>query len=347
MTATPDYTRNHELFSGFRRLQCELAGRLAANPALIRSWLDSLPHKEPESAESEGSRAASSWRTARLSAARRRELAALVARAERSPDDEPAVALWLLRAVPVGTYIEIADGAKPSLAAVDSRADEHYRQLIGMRETLFLANYGLAKVAARHQNPREHADLLSAASCGLLDAIDRYVPSEKAARFSYFARYWIRYHVSRHIQKNGSVVTFPIHQHRIGRRIERYLASQSSGGLPSPPGAKVCSDLDLGLEAYQSYQLKPRVVSLHSPAGDRAESPDVEYFLCDPAPSPDAVLEDSETASQLRSLLRSSAHPATGVMLAYSRSVGALADAAEEYLKSLQDLALERIRRRG
>jgi len=73
----------------------------------------------------------------------------------------------------------------------------------------------------------------------------------------------------------------------------------------------------------------------------------VEYFLCDPAPSPDAVLEDSETASQLRSLLRSSAHPATGVMLAYSRSVGALADAAEEYLKSLQDLALERIRRRG
>jgi DNA-directed RNA polymerase specialized sigma subunit len=347
MTATPDYTRNHELFSSFRGLQSELAGRLAAHPRLIRSWLESLPHKEQDAPEEESVRAATSWRTARLSAARRRELAELIARAERSRDETGSLALWLLSSVPVGTYLEIADAARPSLPEFDPQADESCRRLISLRETLFLANYGLAKVAARHHNPREYSDLLSAASCGLLDAIDRYVPSAKAARFSYFARYWIRYHLSRHLQKNSSVVTFPIHQHRIGRKIERYLAAQDAGGLPPPPGAKVCSDLDLGAEAYHAHHLKPKVVSLQSPVGDRAESPEVEHYLRDPAPSPDAVLEDSETAAHLRALLRSSAVPATGVMLAYSRCVGALTDAAEDYLGHLQEVALERIRRRA
>jgi hypothetical protein len=340
MAATPDYTRNDELFSNFRGLQGDLAGRLAANPGIIAAWLESLPHKDADAPETEPARASTSWRTARLSASRRRELAALI-----TPGSVEGLAQWLLSCVPVCTYLEIADAAHPNLRAVDPLADDFCRQVVSLRETIFLANYGLAKVAVRNHNPREHADLLSAASCGLLDAIDRYVPGATAARFSYFARYWIRYRLSRHIQKNSSVVTFPIHQHRIGRRIERYLANREPGAQPA--GARVCADLDLGAEAFQSYRLKPKVISLQSPVGDRQEAPDVEYYLCDPAPSPKAVLEDAETAAHLRALLRTSAQPATGVMLAYARCVGALTDAAEEYLSFLQDLTLERIRRRA
>jgi DNA-directed RNA polymerase specialized sigma subunit len=346
MTPAPDYTRNCELFASFRELQSELVSRLSAQPGLIGAWLKTLPRREANASEPEKARVATSWRTVRLSAARRAELAALIARAEPPMGDMASLARWLLHSVPVCTYLEIADTARPSLRALDPRADDFCRQLISLREALFLANYGLAKIAARPHHPGDHADLLSAASCGLLDAIDRYVPGEKAARFSYFARYWIRYHLSRYIQKNSSVVSFPIHQHRIGRRIERYLAIQPAGG-PAPPGTKVQADLELGAEAYHSYRLKPRVVSLHSSAGDRPETPDVEYFLCDPAPAPDAVLEESETAAHLRALLRASTLPATGVMLAYARSVGALTDAAEDYLAFLQDLILERIRRRS
>ena len=352
MAATPDYTRNHELFLNFRGLQGDLAGRLAANPGVVAAWLEKLPHKGGDATDAEPARATTSWRTARLSIARRRELAGLLAMGDvEGPVPSEArgrverLAHWLLSAVPVCTYLEIADAARPNLRAVDPLADDFCRQVVSLRETIFLANYGLAKVAAWNHNPRDHSDLLSAASCGLLDAIDRYVPGASAARFSYFARYWIRYRLSRHVQKNSSVVTFPIHQHRIGRRIERYLATQAPG--PEPAKSRVCADLELGAEAFRSYQLKPKVVSLQSPVGDREEAPDVEYFLCDPAPSPKAVLEDSETATHLRALLRTSAQPATGVMLAYARCVGALADAAEDYLSSLQDLTLERIRRRA
>jgi DNA-directed RNA polymerase specialized sigma subunit len=345
MNSPPDYTRNDELFSAFRGLQAELSGRLATNPGVVRAWLDELPRLDAVETETEPARTPASWRTARLSAARRRDLAALVKRAGEQPAESGPLARWLLSAVPVCTYLEIAGSARPSLREVDPLADDFCRQVVSLRETIFLANYGLAKVAARSHNSRDHSDLLSAASCGLLDAVDRYVPGATAARFSYFARYWIRYHLSRHIQKNSSVVSFPIHQHRIGRRIERYLASQNDGSQPA--AAKLCADLAIGADALQTYRLKPKVVSLHSPVGDRQEAPEVEYFLSDPAPSPDAVLEDAETAVHLRALLRTSAQPATGVMLAYARSVGALADAAEDYLSSLQDLTLERIRRRA
>jgi DNA-directed RNA polymerase specialized sigma subunit len=346
MSTAPDYTRNHELFLSFRELQSGLVARLSSQPGLIGAWLETLPPREGNAPEPEKARAAASWRTARLSGARRGELARLLARTGPPLGETAPLAHWLLRSVPVCTYLEIAGAARPSLRALDPGADDFCRRLISLRETLFLANYGLAKIAARPHHSGDHSDLLSAASCGLLDAIDRYVPGEKAARFSYFARYWIRYHLSRYIQKNSSVVSFPIHQHRIGRRIERYLATQPAGG-PAPVGTKVRADLELGAEAYHSYRLKPRVVSLHSSIGDRPEAPDVEYFLCDPAPAPDAVLEDSETATHLRALLRASALPATGVMLAYTRSVGALTDAAEDYLAFLQNLTLERLRRRA
>jgi hypothetical protein len=343
MNPVPDYTRNHELFSTFRSLQGDLTGRLAANPCVVGAWLDSLPHRDAEGPDGEPARAAPSWRTARLSSGRRRELASLLGRTGSPPAGAAPLAAWLLSAVPVCTYLQIADLARPSLRALDPAADDFCRQVVSLRETIFLANYGLAKVAARNNNPRDHSDLLSAASCGLLDAIDRYVPGATAARFSYFARYWIRYHLSRHLQKNGSVVSFPIHQHRIGRRIERYLAARDSD--PRKEGAKPCGEI--GAADLQSYRLKPRIVSLQGPANDRQEAPEFEFFLCDPAPSPDAVLEDAETATHLRTLLRTSAQPETGVMLAYARCVGALAEAAEDYLSSLEDLALNRIRRRA
>jgi len=345
MPPAPDYTRNHELFSTFRSLQGHLAGRLAANPGVITAWFNSLPHRDTDAPEGDPVRATPSWRTARLSTGRRRELALLLSRADNPPAGAEPLAAWLLSSVPVCTYLEIADSARPSLLAVDPLADDFCRQVVRLRETIFLANYGLAKVAARNNNPWDHSDLLSAASCGLLDAIDRYVPGATAARFSYFARYWIRYHLSRHLQKNSSVVSFPIHQHRIGRRIERYLAARDSG--PHPVRVKVCEELSLGAGAFHSYSLKPRIVSLQSPANDREEAPGFEFFLCDPAPTPDTVLEDAETASHLRALLRTSAEPETGVMLAYARSVGALAEAAEDYLSSLHNLTLDRIRRRG
>jgi DNA-directed RNA polymerase specialized sigma subunit len=348
MPPIPAYSRNGELFADFYSLQGDFAGRLSGHPALIRGWLETLPPRKPEAVESASSGRslpgfARSWRTVSLSSARRRELSSLIARAESWPRETAPLAGWLLAAVPVRTYFEIAAAARPSLNAIDSAADECHSRLIGLRETLFLTNYGLAKAAARRLYRQDYGEMLSAASCGLLDAIDRYVPGEKAARFGHFASYWIRYHLVRQTQKNGSLVSFPVNQHRIRRRIDRYLAERQASDLPPPSTAKLCADLQLGRAAYYWQQQRPCIFSMHAPSGPESDAIAMENCLCDPAPEPDAVLEESEIADRLCQLLREHADPATRVMLAYARSVGSLTDAAEDYLASLHGTVLARI----
>ena len=339
--ATP-YSRNDELFANFYALQADLAGRLAAHPGLIRDWLRAQPRCKGEGRECASP--SRSWRTARLSVGRCRELSDLLARIEQAPAETQELAGWLLGAVPVCAYLEIAEIARPDLRAVDAPADECCREVIRLREKLFLANYGLAKAAAYKRNRNDTSDLMSAASCGLLDAIDRYVPDAKAARFGYFASYWIRYHIGRHIQKYGSVVSFPVNQHRIGHQIDRYLAGREASGLPPPSDFEIRTELNLGSDAYYWQQLKPRMVSFESPIGYREDAPTLEHFLCDPGPDPATALEESETASLITSLIRTNAPPATRLMLAYVRRVGSLADAAEDYLNHLHEQTLERVR---
>jgi len=342
MTAPTSHSRNDELFTRFYALQGDLASRLSAHPQLIRDWLAAQPAREGEGRE----RASppKTWRAARLTIRRRRELVDLVARAEQTPAETAPLAAWLLGSVPVRTYLDIAEAARPDLRTIDAAADECCREVVRMRETLLMANYGLAKIAAHQRNSRDATELLSAALCGLLDAIDRYVPDAKAARFAYFASYWIRYHLSRQIQKYGSVVSFPVNQHRIGHRIDRYLAGREASGLAPPSNREIRSELDLGPDAYYWHQLRPRMVSFQSPAGYGEDAPTLEHFIRDPAPDPAAAMEESETAGLIGSLVRAHAAPATRVMLAYVRSVGSLADAAEDYLNHLHEQALERIR---
>jgi len=340
MTQLPEYTRNHELFTRFYALQGCFAGHLAARPALLRAWLEALPQREPEAADSV--RTVRIWRTARLSSARRRELSGLVMRAEARADETEPLALWLLLSVPVCTFLEMAAASGFAAAALGAEAGDCHRRLLELRETLFLANYGLAKAAAKRRRPQDYAEMLGAASDGLLDAIDRYVPDGRAARFAYFAGYWIRYHMARQFQKSGSVVSFPVNQHRIGRRIRRYLASREPDDAPPTP-AEVCQELQLGRAAYFWQQQRPQVVSLHGSANAGSEAPAMELRLCDPAPEPADLLEQAEIAEHLRELLHAQAGPAARLMLAYVHGVGPLADAAEDYLASLQDLARSRL----
>ncbi len=344
MAQLPDYTRNHEFFTRFYGLQGCFAGHLAARPGLLRAWLEALPPREPEAAES--ARAVRIWRTARLSSARRRELSGLVMRAEARADEAAPLAVWLLASVPVCTFLEMAAASGSAAPALEAEAGDCHRRLLELRETLFLANYGLAKAAAKRRRPQDYAEMLGAASDGLLDAIDRYVPDGRAARFAYFAGYWIRYHMARQFQKSGSVVSFPVNQHRIGRRIHRYLASREPDDAPPSP-AEVCQELRLGRAAYFWQQQRPQVVSLHGPGIAGPEAPAMELRLCDPAPEPADLLEQAEIAERLRDLLHAQAGPAARLMLAYVHGVGPLADAAEDYLASLQDLARTRLAASG
>jgi DNA-directed RNA polymerase specialized sigma subunit len=250
----------------------------------------------------------------------------------------------LLASMPVCAYVEIAERAQPSLRVVDPAAANCGGEVVGLRETLFLANYGLAKSAAHHRCVHDYSDRLSAASCGLLDAIDRYLPGPRAARFSYFATYWIRYRLGRHAQKQGAIVSFPINQYRISRRIDRFLAEREDRGLPPPSEREIRTELNLGADAYYWHLRRPRMVSLQRPVGVESESFTLEHTLRDPGPQPSDLLDYGELAGQLHTLLRAHLSPEARVVLAYTGGLGSLADAAEDYLAHLQQRGGERLR---
>ena len=336
------YEHNQARFAEFYALQRTFAGHLACLPALVRAWLDSLPPREDGG---EGPSASKSWRAARLSAARRRELSALIAKAEESGGALDGLAVFLLKSLPVETYFEIAEAARPSLRALNATAHEICNELAEKRNDLFAANYGLAKKAVRGR--KNYHELLSAASCGLLAAIDRYVPEgEATARFAYFANFWIRYHISRYGQKNGTIVPLSINQQRIVRKIECYLRDCSCAGLPAPSELEICTALKISPEAYYWYLQRPVIVPLDSMSENEEGEPvrGAENWIASPALGPDEELEHTEIGIYARELLRKTVPPYQRVMLSYARRIGSLPDAAEDYLAELEVQALERLR---
>lgn len=332
------YQQNTELFIEFYALQGEYAAGLARLPRVLQAWLDT--RVKPARAAEECSTASQGWRTARLSARRQQELAEMIAQ----PGGEERLAAWLRACLPVFSLLEIGDHALPTWAAVDPVTGELARRLTTLREQVFLANYGLAKAAAAHGRPDGFDDRLSAACAGLLDAIDRYVPGERAARFGYFATYWIRYHIGRQAQKFNGVVSFPIYQQRMGRKIEQLTLRRQGAGLREPNRTEVCAALEVGDDAYNRHRQRPLMMSLHAPLAEGEGETGLEFLLADPAPAPGTELEDEEVAARIDSWLRRCFPPATRVMLAYSHDLGRLPQAAEEYLTHLREIARERLR---
>lgn len=343
-----EYEHNQARFTEFYAVQKAFVDCLAHLPALVRAWLDSLPPREEGGGEE--AIASKSWRAARLSAARRRELSALIASADMSPDARAPLADFLLKSLPVESYFAIADAARPSFDALHEKANQIYHELEQRRDDLFAANYGLAKSAVRGK--RNYNELLSAASSGLLAAIDRYAPEGKAtARFGYFANFWIRYHISRYGQKNGTIVPLSINQQRIVRKIDRYLAERHANNLPSPTELEVCSDLKISADAYYWYLQRPVIISLDafSPeenADGRPARP-FDNFIAAPASEPDRELENTEIGVYARQLLRTNVPSYQRVMLSYARRIGSLVDATEDYLADLEVQVLDDLRARA
>ncbi len=337
------YENNPASFAEFYATQRRLVAGLSRHPDRVRGWFESKPQRATAIAgESSPSQA---WRSARLNSLRRRQLAALLDQAP-SGDGAAALAAWLLAAIPVASYLEIVDFARSDQDSLDAETDRCARQVVAMRNRLLADNYGLAKAAACRRRGEDFDDCLSAACNGLLDAIDRYVPGERAARFSYFATYWIRYHLGRQAQKRSCLVSVPINQHRIGRRIERFVEERVGRGLPAPTPAEIRAGLALGVEAFYQHGCLPEVVSLHAGSHGDPESRALEHVLCDPGPTPGREANGDEVCERIRGWLRRRVPPATRVMLAYRHGIGGLAEAAEDFIRQRTAASVDRLSER-
>ena len=330
MKNPPLYTQNSNRFQEFFKLQCKLTELISDHPRVIKEWLDRMPKLGLKGIK-EGNKSMN-WRATRLNYSRRNKLIQLVDSSQENENIKRDLSQWLLKSVPVGSYIEIASIAcsmeKIGLEAIE----ECTKLIIDYRNSLFEANLGLAFSVAQYEHGGSFDERCSDARRGLLDAVDRFVPKDKAVRFSFFANYWIKFQVSRGKQKLQSVVTFPINQQRIKAKSDRIQAQRIASQLPALTVKELAKELHVGVETVINSQHKPISVSINTNYANDEVAFSFDYVLSDPAPEPDISLAHTEVAERLREYYRSMINPETRVMLACMRDIGSLSEALMDYV---------------
>jgi len=310
---------------------------LSDQPHAIKQWLEAMPRMGVKGIQ-KGDKSLN-WRVSRLNYSRRRKLSQLLNASKMGKSFKKILATWLLKSIPVGSYIEIASIACAKSTTKTKRLEECTTRIIDYRNSLLDANLGLAFSVAKHESGGTYDERCSDARKGLLDAVDRYVPTVKAVRFGYFANYWIKFQITRGRQKLQSVVTFPINQQRIKSKTERIQAEREANGLPPLSVEDLAKELRVGVDTVINSQQVPIAVSINTNYSNDEAAHSFDYALSDPAPEPDSSLADNEVIETLRHYYRTMIKPETRVMLDCMRDIGSLPEAILDYLNTLCESA--------
>jgi len=330
MNNAPVYIRNEERFKEFYELQCLLTKLFSEQPLVIKEWLNRLPKIGTKVVE-EGNKSMH-WRATRLNYARRQYLEQLVSDCLNNFEVRNVLSEWLIKSVPVSSYIEIASISDDSNSDKPEAIHSCVKQLIEYRDMLFNANLGLAYSLARREQLGNFDDRVSDATRGLLDAVDRFVPLEKHVQFSYFATYWIKFQISRGNQKSQSVVAFPINQQRVKAKSEKLQLKQEALGLSPLSYEQLADILHVKLDTVINSYQKPVAISINTSYVHEASMLESDHALCDPAPEPSMTFDHSELIKSLRIYYRHQLTPEVRVMLSSIQDIGSLSEALFDYI---------------
>ena len=339
MNNKPLYIRNEQHFKEFYELQCVLTKLFSEQPCVIKAWLNRLPKIAAKGVEE--SDKSMHWRATRLNYARRNHLEHLVEDSINSPQSVNALSEWLIKSIPVSSYIEIANTSWDANVIRPDAIQSCVKQLIEYRDLLFNANLVLAYSIARRENLGNFDDRVSDATKGLLDAVDRYVPLEKHVQFSYFATYWIKFQISRGNQKCQSVVAFPINQQRVKAKSEKLQHKQEALGLSPLSYEQIANILHVKLDTVINSYQKPVAISINTSYAHETAMLEWDYALCDPAPEPSTTFDHAELIKSLRFYYRNQLTPEVRVMLSCVQEIGSLSEALFDYIGNYTQVITE------
>ena len=254
---------------------------------------------------------------------RSRDIEVTVAQAEPAPPKKPpgpagtAVdnLLWSTRGYPLLSADEEAacGEAMQRASAVCGRPagerSSHELRLIQAgeraRTKLILCNVRLViKLALepRHRNRLEVDDLIQMGLLGLMRAVEGFDPG-MGTRFSTYAFWWIRQHMSRGIDDQAGTVRLPVY---LQERVRRYRrASRRLGGRRG--STSVVADSLGWTESYAALVAgiaAMKMVPLDDEGRDD-DGPPLGERLDSGIPSPEAVSQRDELLERVRALVRS------------------------------------------
>lgn len=176
------------------------------------------------------------------------------------------------------------------------------------RDLLMLCNRRfVVSVARAHLGAGvELEDLISEGQAGLLMAIERYRPDEKATFLTY-ARWWIRSQMTRSIQETGAPIPLPSYLHDVQNKARRSLRRLEARQVGAPSLEQIAEGIeadsgrpvDRGHLIHALEAMNRRLLSIDSAStiGD-VEAP-LAHAIADPQPSHDDLIARRETAAEL------------------------------------------------
>jgi RNA polymerase sigma-32 factor len=141
------------------------------------------------------------------------------------------------------------------------------------------------------------ADLIQEGNVGLLEAATRFDP-EREVRFSTYATWWILAAIQEYIVRNSSIVrigTTPAQKSLFFnlRRLRARIGSNPGGALTDAERRTIATELKVPVEAVERMEAHLSRPDRSLNAGIGGEDTDeLQDFLSDPGPSPEAIVID-------------------------------------------------------
>lgn len=258
-----------------------------------------------------------------------------------------------------------ADEAVRAAFAEDGRARAYLARIANVRDAeqkakarFVAANFRLViSMARRHARPGllPLSDLIQEGNLGLIRAVERF-DYRRGHRFSTYATWWIRHHLSRATSDTARLVRVPVHALDALAQADRIkrLHAAKTGAEPAP--AEVARQLGLSEQRFEQLHADVRVARPLSM--DRAVGNEGEQTLHEILPAsgldPDQSMELSAWRDAVPRLL-DTLPPIEAAVLRYRfgladgeeltlREIGAKYNLSRERIRQLQQLALEKLR---
>jgi RNA polymerase primary sigma factor len=199
-------------------------------------------------------------------------------------------------------------------------------------------------------------DLINEGNLGLMKAVDRFNP-RKGAKLSTYAAWWIKQSIRRALSNQSRTIRLPVHMsdqvHRMN--LARFKLTETLGREPSDE--ELARDLNTTpAKAGRLRTLGLRPASLDAPLGDEADSQFGDIIEDETAPTPFEILQAKTSRQEVQELVKHlPPREAEILVLRYGldgrkpqtlEEVGKKFNVTRERIRQLQEIALEKLRRR-